>query len=330
MARNAAFVAIGLAALIYGSLSISEAAAQQRWPTKPIRIYTSTPGGPYDVIMRGMSGPLGQALGQPVIIENRTGGSFIPLADACAHAVPDGHTLCTSDSFAQSLNPLLFSRLPYDPDKDFTPIIFIGALNSGVLVNAGLPVKNIQDLLVQAKAKPGRFSFATAGPASNSNLYVEYLRKEKGISFLNVPYKSFPQGLSAAIAGEVNIAMFAIGQALAQAKNGKVRVIAVSSPQRSIFAPDIPTLGEAGVDVAINTWIGIMGPAGIPRETVMRLNSEFKKLLADKSIMEKYVMGQGFEPTPPSGGSPEELAAFIKADQANYARVVKIVGLKPE
>jgi tripartite-type tricarboxylate transporter receptor subunit TctC len=104
----------------------------------------------------------------------------------------------------------------------------------------------------------------------------------------------------------------------------------VSSPQRSIFAPDIPTLGEAGVDVAINTWIGMMGPAGIPREVVMRLNAEFKKLLADKTIMEKFVMGQGFEPTPPSGGSPEELAAFIKADQANYARVVKIVGLKPE
>lgn len=306
------------------------AAAQQRWPTKPIRILTSTPGGPYDVVMRGLGGPLGQALGQPVVVENRTGGSFIPLADGCAHATPDGHTLCTSDSFAQSLNPLLFSHLPYDPEKDFTPIIFIGALNSGVMVNSAVHVKDIHDLLAQAKAKPGAFSFATAGPASNSNLYVEYLRKEKGISFLNVPYKSFPQGMSAAIAGEVHLAMFAIGQALAQAKSGKVRVIAVSSPQRSIFAPDIPTLGEAGVDVAINTWIGMMGPAGIPRDIVMRLNSEFKKLLADKALMEKFVMGQGFEPTPPSGGSPEELAAFIKADQANYARVVKIVGLKPE
>ena len=230
------FLAIALA---LAGAAVTEAAAQQRWPTKPIRIFTSTPGGPYDVIMRGMSGPLGQALGQPIVIENRTGGSFIPLAEGCAHATPDGHTLCTSDSFAQSLNPLLFSKLPYDPEKDFTPIIFIGALNSGVLVNAAVPVKDIHDLLAQAKAKPGGFSFATAGPASNSNLYVEYLRKERGIAFLNVPYKSFPQGMSAAIAGEVNLAMFAIGQALAQAKSGKVRVIAVSSPQRSIFAPDL-------------------------------------------------------------------------------------------
>jgi tripartite-type tricarboxylate transporter receptor subunit TctC len=312
------------------SSHVPHASAQQRWPAKPIRVFTSTPGGPYDVIMRGMSGPLGQALGQPIVIENRTGGSFIPLADACAHGAPDGHTLCTSDSFAQSLNPLLFSKLPYDPDKDFTPIIFIGALNSGLMVNANFPVKDIHDLLAQARARPGALSFATAGPASNSNLYVEYLRKEKGVSFLNVPYKNFLQGMSAVIAGEVNASMFAIGQALSQAKSGKVRVIAVSSPQRSVFAPDIPTLGEAGVDVAINTWIGMMGPAGIARDVVTRLNAEFKKLLADKTIMEKFVMGQGFEPTPPSGGSPEDLAAFIKADQANYARIVKIVGLKPE
>ncbi len=329
MKRTLAWTTIGFAMLAYAAAAVAGAAAQ-RWPTRPVRILTSTPGGPYDVVMRGLSGPLGQALGEPVVVENRTGGSFIPLAEGCAHAAADGNTLCTSDSFAQSLNPLLFARLPYDPDKDFSPIIFIGALNSGVVVNAGLPVKNIQELLAQAKAKPGGFSFATAGPASNSNLYVEYLRREKGIAFLNVPYKSFPQGMAAAIAGEVHVAMFAIGQALAQARSGKVRLIAVSSPQRSLLAPDVPTLAEAGVDVAINTWIGMMGPAGIPREIVLRLNAEFKKLLADKSLMEKYVMGQGFEPTPPSGGSPEELAAFIKADQANYARVLKAVGLKPE
>ena len=319
-----------LAALALAIAIVPSAAIAQTYPTKPVRILTSTPGGPYDVVMRGMAGPLGQALGQAVIIENRVGGSFIPLADACAHAPPDGHTLCTSDSFAQSLNPLLFSKLPYDPGKDFAPIIFIGSLSSAVVVNPSLAVKDIHELLALARSKPGSLSFATAGPASNSNLYVEYLRKEKGIHFLNVPYKSFPQGLAAVVAGEVQAATFALGGALAQAKAGKVRLLAVTSPRRSAFAPDVPALGEAGVEVAINTWIGVLGPAGLARPIVLRLNSEFKKLLADRALVAKFVMGQGFEPTPPSGGSPEELAAFIRADRENYARVVKIVGLKPQ
>jgi tripartite-type tricarboxylate transporter receptor subunit TctC len=316
-------------ALLAGACFCGVASAQQGYPSKPIRILTSTAGGPYDVVMRGMSVPLGQALGQSIIIENRTGGSFIPLAEGCAHAVPDGHTLCTSDSFAQSLNPLLFAKLPYSP-KEFAPIIFIGSLNSVILVNASVPARNIQELFDMAKAKPDALSFATAGPGSGSNIYVEYLRKEKGVAFLNVPYKNFLLGMAAAISGEVNVATFAVGAGLAQAKGGKVRALATTGTRRSVFAPDLPTIAEAGVDIAVNTWIGMMGPSGLPRDIVMRLNAEYKKLLADKALVEKFVMGQGFEPVAPSGGSPEELASFIRADQEAYARAIKIVGIKPE
>lgn len=323
--RRAAIGALAATA----ALASAMAAAQQGYPSKPIRIITSTAGGPYDIAMRGLSGPLGQALGQSIVIDNRTGGSFIPLAEACAHAAPDGHTLCTSDSFAQSLNPLLFSKLPYET-KEFAPIIFLGTLNSAILVNAALPVRNLQELFDMAKAKPNSLSFATAGPGSGANIYVEYLRKEKGIAFLNVPYKSFPQGLAAAMTGEVNVATFAVGGGLAQAKSGKVRALATTGAQRSIFAPDLPSLSEAGVDIATNTWIGMMGPSGLPRDIVMRLNAEYKKLLADKPLVEKFVMGPGFEPVPPSGGSPEEFAKFIRADQEAYARAIKIVGIKPE
>ncbi len=318
-------VALGGAAVI----GAASALAQTGYPSKSIRILTSTAGGPYDIAMRGLSVPLAQALGQSIVIENRTGGSFIPLAEGCAHASPDGHTLCSSDSFAQSLNPLLFAKLPYDT-KEFAPIIFIGSLNSVILVKAASPARNIRELFDLAKAKPDSLSFATAGPGSGANIYAEYLRKEKGIAFLNVPYKSFPQGLAAAAAGEVDVATFAIGAGLAQAKSGKVRALATTAPQRSIFAPELPSLSEVGVDIAVNTWIGMMGPAGLPREIVMRLNVEYKKLLADKALVEKFVMGQGFEPVPPSGGSPEEFAKFIRADQEAYARAVKIVGIKPE
>ena len=306
------------------------AQAQQKWPSKPIRIFTSTSGGPYDVVMRATGVPLAQALGEPVIVENRTGGSFVPVADGCAKSAPDGHSLCALDAFMMSVNPLMIANIPYNAEKDFTPIIYIGALNSGLMVNAELPVKDLPDLLAQARANPGKFTFATAGTGTSANLYVEYLRKEKGIAFLNVPYKSFPLGMNAAAAGEVNAAMFGLAGALNMARSGKVRVIATSAPRRSIFAPDLPTFAEGGIDVAMNTWIGMLGPAGLPREVVSRLNSEYKKILADPVMMEKYVKGQGFEPTPPSGGSPEEFASFIKADQAAYARAVKIVGIKPE
>ena len=321
------FALAGLA--VATALNSAAAPAQQTYPSKPIRIFTSTAGGPYDIAMRGLSAPLAQALGQSIVIENRTGGSFIPLAEGCAHAAPDGHTLCSSDSFAQSLNPLLFAKLPYDP-KEFAPIIFIGSLNSVILVNAASPARNIRELFDMAKAKPDSLSFATAGPGSGANIYAEYLRKEKGIAFLNVPYKSFPQGLAAAAAGEVDVATFAIGAGLAQAKSGRLRALATTAPQRSIFAPDLPALSEVGVDIAVNTWIGMMGPAGLPREIVMRLNAEYKKLLADKALVEKFVMGQGFEPVPPSGGSPEEFGKFIRSDQEAYARAIKIVGIRPE
>ncbi|OGA03932.1 MAG: hypothetical protein A3H35_02555, partial [Betaproteobacteria bacterium RIFCSPLOWO2_02_FULL_62_17] len=259
--RRITAVALGLAA----ALNAATALPQPAYSSKAIRIITSTAGGPYDIAMRGLSVPLGQALGQSIVIENRTGGSFIPLAEACAHAAPDGHTLCTSDSFAQSLNPLLFAKLPYEP-REFAPIIFLGSLNSAVLVNAGSAARNIQELFDMARAKPNSLTFATAGPGSGTNIYVEYLRREKGIAFLNVPYKNFLQGLAAVAAGEVNVATFAVGVGLAQAKGGKMRALATTGRQRSIFAPDLPTISEAGVDIAVNTWIGMMGPSGLPRE----------------------------------------------------------------
>jgi tripartite-type tricarboxylate transporter receptor subunit TctC len=306
------------------------AAAQQKWPSKPIRIFTSTSGGPYDIVMRATGVPLSQALGQPVIVENRTGGSFVPVADGCAKSAPDGHSLCALDSFMMAVNPLLIANIPYNADKDFSPIILIGTLNAGLMVTADLPVKDLPDLLAQAKANPNKFTFATAGRGTHANLYVEYLRRAKGIEFVNIPYKSFLQGTTAVATGETNVAMFSLGASLNQAKAGKIRVLATAAPQRSIFAPDLPTFAESGIDVAMNTWIGMLGPAGMPREIVQRLNGEYRKIMADPAMMEKYIKGQGFEPTRPSGGTPEEFAEFIKADQTAYARAVHAVGLKPE
>jgi tripartite-type tricarboxylate transporter receptor subunit TctC len=306
------------------------AACAQAYPSKPVRIMTVTPGGPYDVVMRGFGAGLSQSIGQPVVIENRTGGNFIPATEACARAPNDGYTLCTGDAFAHSMNPALFLKLPYDSAKDFTPIIHLGHLDSAVIVHPSVQVSTIQELIALAKAKPNSVTFATAGLSSSSHLYVEYLRKTQNIHFMNVPYKSFPQGMQATMAGETNAAVFAIGPSIAMAKGGKLKMIGTTGTQRSSFAPELQTVVEAGIDATLNTWNGLMGPAGIPQAVVQRMNAEFKKLLADPVIRDKFVRGQGFELHAPAGGSPEELAAFMRADREKIAKIVQIVGIKPE
>jgi tripartite-type tricarboxylate transporter receptor subunit TctC len=305
-------------------------AQAQAYPTKPVRIQTVTPGGPYDVVMRGLGNSLSQSIGQPVIIENRTGGNFIPATEACARAPNDGYTLCTGDAFAHSLNPHLFLKLPYDSARDFTPIIHLGHLNSAVIVHPSFPASTLHELIAMAKVKPNAVTFATAGISSSSHLYVEYLRKTQNVHFLNVPYKSYPQGMQATMAGETNAGVFAIGASISLGKAGKLKLIGVTGAKRSAFAPDLPTVLEAGLDVAMATWNALLGPRGIPDAVVKRMNAEFKKLIADPVLREKFVHGQGFELHAPAGGSPEELAAFMKEDRDNVGRIVKTVGIKPE
>jgi tripartite-type tricarboxylate transporter receptor subunit TctC len=304
--------------------------AAQAYPTKPLKIMTVTPGGPYDVVMRGFGSGLSPAIGQAVVIENRQGGNFIPATEACAKAPKDGYTLCTGDAFAMSLNPAIFRGLPYDVTKDFTPIIHLGHLNSAVIVHPSVPANSLAELIALAKAKPDSLTFGTAGHSSSTHMLVEYLRKTQNVHFTSIPYKSFPQGMQATVAGEVNAAAFAIGASVALAKGGKVKIIGVMGSQRSRFAPDAPALSEVGVDQTMITWNALLGPAGIPQAVVQRMNAEFKKLLADPGIREKYVHGQGFEVYTPAGGSPEELAAFLAADRAKVAKIVQVVGIKPE
>jgi tripartite-type tricarboxylate transporter receptor subunit TctC len=300
----------------------------QAYPSKPVKIQTVTAGGPYDVVMRGFATGLSPAIGQPVVIENRSGGNFIPATEACAKATNDGYTLCTGDAFALSLNPALFSSLPYDAAKDFTPIIHLGHLNSAVIVHPSVPANTVQELIALAKAKPNAVTFGTAGVSSSSHLYVEYLRKTQNVEFMNIPYKSFPQAMQATMAGEVNAAVFAIGTSITMAKSGKLKIIGTTGTRRSAFLPDQPTVVEAGIDQTMNTWNALLGPAGLPQAVVQRMNTEFKKLLADPAIREKFVFGQGFELYAPAGGSPEELAAFMKDDREKVARIVKVVGVK--
>jgi tripartite-type tricarboxylate transporter receptor subunit TctC len=306
--------------------SVATHVAAQSWPSKPIRIFTSAPGGPYDTVMRGFGPSLQQALGQPIVIENRSGGNYVPLGQACARATPDGYTLCTGDTYIISFNPHAFATPPYQL-KDFTPIIHFGHLPAAVIVHPSVPANNLQELLALARAKPGAITFGTPGPATNSTMYVEYWEKN-GVQFLNVPYKNFVSALQAVVSGEVNVAIFGLGMSLIQAKAGKVKPLAITGEQRSQFAPNIPTIIESGVDMNIANWGGIVGPAGLPRDIVMRINGEFRKLIADPVLKAKFLDTQTFEQQAPSGGTPEQFAAFLQAEDRKFERLAKTVGLK--
>lgn len=316
-----------LAIALLGACALIGAAAQS-YPTKPVRILTSAAGGPYDTVMRGFSVPLAEALGQSVVIENRTGGNYVPLGESCARAAPDGYTLCTADAYTTSLNPHVYSKLPYNSLRDFAPIIHFGYLYSAVIVHPSVPANSIQELLALVKAKPDALAFGTSGVATNSSIYVEYLRKNAGISFLNVPYKTFVQALNAVVAGEVQVSLYALGPSMAMARGGRVRALAVTGDRHSQFAPSLPTLGEAGVDINVSNWGGIVAPAGTPREIVMRLNAEFRRLIADPVVKQKYLDGQTFEQAPPSGGTPEQFAAFLKEEDEKFGRLAKFLGLR--
>jgi tripartite-type tricarboxylate transporter receptor subunit TctC len=315
-----------IAAALLAALPMAGALAQA-YPTKPVRIYTSAPAGPYDIALRGILPALQGSLGQAVVIENLTGANYVPLGERCAKATPDGYQLCTGDVYTTVLNVQAYRSLPYSA-KDFSPIIHFGYLYSALIVHPSVPANSLQELLALAKAKPDALNFGTPGPATNSSMYVEYWKKTGVASFQNIAYKSFVQSLNAVVSGEVHAAIFGLGQAMAQARAGKVKALAIIGEGHSKLAPGVPTFREAGVDLTILNWGGLLGPTGLPRDIVMRWNGEMKKVLADAPLREKAIEAQGFEQAPPAGGSPEDFAAFLASEHQKLAKIVQVTGLR--
>jgi tripartite-type tricarboxylate transporter receptor subunit TctC len=308
-------------------IALSGAAFAQGYPSKPVRILTSAPAGPYDIMLRAVTPALQASLGQSVVIDNRVGANYVPLAEACAKAAPDGYTLCTADLNANVLNLHAYSKLPFAA-KDFAPIVHYGYLYSALIVHPSVPASSLKELLALAKAKPGAINFASPGPASTASMYVEYWKNTGVATFQNVGYKSFVQALNAVVAGEVQVSMFALGGAMAQARAGKVKALAIVGLGRSKLAPDVPTFREAGMELTLTNFGGMLGPSGLPADIVGRWNGEFRKLLADPVLREKAFEAQGFEQQPPSGGTPEQFASFLEAENQKIAKVVQAIGLK--
>jgi tripartite-type tricarboxylate transporter receptor subunit TctC len=304
----------------------------QAYPNKAIRATVGTPtGGPGDVVLRGVGQAITNATGQAFVVENRVSVSSIVSMEACSRGAPDGYTLCSCDQQSLAINPVTRSKLSY-PADEIVPIILNGFLGAGIHVHPSVPANTLQELFALAKAKPNSVTFGSFGPASAANLYIELWKKEKGIEFLNVPYKAASLAYPALLGGEVQAVYFAITGAAAQnTKAGKVKTLAVMLDNRSPDLPNVPTYKEAGIDVALVTWFGLCAPPKTPRDIVSRLNGIVAKgLLGDAELRQKFVLSQGMVIEGAAGGPPEAFAKHIAQERERYARIVKIAGVKED
>ena len=316
---------------LIGACVMGQAIAQS-YPSKPIRSYVGTPtGGPGDVAMRGAAQAITQAMGQSVVVENRVSVASIVATDACAKAAPDGYTLCVCSQQSLATNPYARSNLPYDP-SDLAPVALFGFLASGIHVHPSMPVNTFQDLLTLAKAKPGGITWGSYGATSASAFYIEWLKKTRGIEFLNIPYKAASLAWPAMLAGEVQVTFYGLtAPALQMVRAGKARTIVVGWEQRVPELPDVPNYKEAGLEFSMVTWFGLCAPARTPRDVVQRLNAAVKKgLIDDLPTRAKFLGSQGILAEAPAGGSPESFAQWIASEQKTYRELIRITGIKED
>ena len=298
----------------------------QAYPAKPIKLVVPfPPGGPLDLAGRAIGQKLQEAWGQPVVIENRPGAGGNIGADAVAKSAPDGYTLVMGALSTHAVNPHLFAKMPYDALKDFAPVTLVAVTPNVLVLNPAVPAANVRELVALAKASPGKLSFASGSNGSAGHLAGELFKTLAGIDIVHVPYKGGAPAMQDLLGGQVQFMFDNLANSTAQLKAGKLKAFAVTTARRSAFAPELPTMAEAGVPgFDISTWYGILAPAGTPPDIVKKLNAEIVRILATEDIRDK-LKAQGAEPSPTS---PEEFAAFIRAEWTKYAKIVKDSGAK--
>ena len=316
-------------ALTAGSLAGASlpAVAQKAWPEKPLRIVVNFgAGGSADTMARLVSPSLQSALGQPVVIEIRPGATGSIGAEFVARQPPDGYTmLMTSGAFAMA--PALQSKLPYDIFRDFTPIVGCSNAAQVLVVHPSLPVKSVKDLVAFAKKRPGEVGWATAGIGSTGHLAGSLFNELVGIRLIHVPYKSNPAAGIDVIGGHVPVMFDQLSTAAPHIRAGKVRALAITAPERNALLPEVPTMAEVGFPkFQTSIWLGLLGPAGVPRDIVMRVNGVVNAYLKTPEARERFTpLGLDI-----FGGPPEALAARMKSDLAGAQATVKAAGIKPE
>jgi len=309
------------------AMSSLAAHGQSVYPKKPIRmIVPFAAGGGADIVARALGQKLAEVYRQPLVVDNRGGGTTIAPTEAVAKAAPDGYTLLMATS-GHVINPSFFAKLPFDTVKDFAPVTQVTSQAYILGVYPGVPAKSVKELIALAKAKPGQLNYASGGNGNATHLGAELLKDLAGIDIVHVPYKGGGPALIALISGEVAMLFSNVSFTLPQIKAGKVRALAVSSTKRSLIAPELPTVAEAGVPgFELTSWYGVLAPAKTPKAIVASLHDEIVKALNAPDIKARLA-NDGNEAV---GSTPEEFAAYIAAEIPKWARVVKRSGARME
>jgi len=299
-------------------------AAAQTYPTRQITLVVPfAPGGPADFLGRLIGQKMSEDLGQQIVVDNRPGANTIIGAQAVAKAAPDGYTLLMAIDGTLVMNPFLYSKLAYDPFKDFAPISLIALVPSALVGNIKIPVESIRELVDQEKAKPGTFQIGISTPTSQVN--VGLLNMMAGTNFTTIPYRGGTTQITGILAGDIPLGMESVNVSLPLWREKKVKILGLVNAQRLSLAPELPTVAEAFPGYDLGIWQSIVAPADTPREVVNKLHGSIRKVLAVPEVREKLA-NAGIEPA--SSNTPEEFAAFIRSQADTRAKVIQAVGMK--
>ncbi|MFM9899784.1 MAG: Bug family tripartite tricarboxylate transporter substrate binding protein [Polaromonas sp.] len=308
-----------------GALAQASAPAfAQAFPTKPLRIIVPfTPGGSSDVLARAIGLELGKALNQPVVIDNVPGAGGALGAEKAARSPADGYTLLMGHTGTLAINPSLYPKLGYDPQRSFTPVAWVARVPNLLVVNASVPAQNLQQLVALAKARPGQLAYGSGGNGSAAHTTMEYLKMQTGTSLLHIPYRGTAPSVNDLLAGQVQVLFTGAPALLSQIKSGRLRALAVSSPRRLALLPDVPTVAESGVPgtkgFEADQWYGLVAPAGTPADVVALLNQHVNKALASDEVRTRLA-AEGAEATP---ASPQAFGQLIAKEIPRWARVIQ-------
>ena len=322
MTTRRSIIAAGasLAAPVFWS---GPARAADPYPSKVITIVVpQAPGGANDVIGRALAQKLATTIGGSVIVDNRQGAGGNVGTAYVARQPKDGYTLLLNAQSVQTINPFLYRRVPFDPVKDFDPVMVVGVAPYMLAVNNSIPAKNLRELVALAKAQPGKLNFASAGNGTVNHMLGEMLKTAAGIDIVHVPYRGAAAAATDTIGGQAQMTFGSLAGLVPFVKSGQLRPIGVCTERRTALAPDLPTLAETIPGLYANAWYGLFVPAGTPREIIVKLHGEIVKIM-DSAEMKERMVGLGVEPAP---GTPDQLASLMRDDLVRWAKIVKDSG----
>lgn len=325
--KRSLFLTLGIGAAL--AALVSNAFAQLvKYPDKPIRIVVGfAAGGFTDVLARTVGQKLSTALGQPVVVENKPGATGTIGADAVAKSKPDGYTLLLAHFASNSVAPALYPKLPYDVNRDFTPIIRLASTPVVLTVNANFPANDVAGFIAQARKIPNQLSFASSGSGTAQHLAAVQFMQATNTKMVHVPYKGSGAAMTDLLSGQVDLNFDSPPNILAHVKTGKLKALAITSMARSPLFPSVPTLNESGLPkFEMSQWFALMGPANLPKDVVDKLNTETNAILKQSDVMEK-IASQGGDII---GGTPAQFVTFLKSDSEKWAKIVKDAGITLE